>query len=157
MFSFSSGSVDRGSVFCRNPFISIELVTRRNRYICVSICLMFHMIDIGSLFYFVISHRSLRSGTRESVAHASSQFFRPCVKGRLLSSLFLDELSRNLALNYSFFALTVFPPFSFRKIWPPRTIRELKHARFWDADGNRKRTFRVPGQRCLPHFHTNHP
>ena len=31
--------------------ISIELVTKRNRYICVSICncLMFHMIDIGSL------------------------------------------------------------------------------------------------------------
>ena len=30
--------------------ISIELVTKRNRYICVSICncLMFHMIDIGS-------------------------------------------------------------------------------------------------------------
>ena len=30
-------------------FISIELVTKRNRYICVSICLMFQMIDIGSL------------------------------------------------------------------------------------------------------------
>ena len=27
-------------------------------------------------------------------------------------------------------------------------VKELKHARFWDADGNRKRTFRVPGQWC---------
>ena len=34
--------------------------------------------------------------------------------------------------------------------------RELKHARFRDANGNRKRTFRVPGQRCLPDFYTNH-
>ena len=32
-------------------------------------------------------------------------------------------------------------------------ITELKHARFWDADRNRKRTFRVPGQRCLPDFY----
>ena len=30
-------------------FISIELVTKRNSYICVTICLMFQMIDIGSL------------------------------------------------------------------------------------------------------------
>ena len=37
-----------------------------------------------------------------------------------------------------------------------KNIRELKHARFWDADGNRKRTFRVPGQRFLPDFYTNH-
>ena len=29
--------------------------------------------------------------------------------------------------------------------------RELKHAHFLDADGNRKRTF------CVPHFYTNHP
>ena len=42
-----------------------------------------------------------------------------------VTSLFLDELSRNLALNYSFFALTFFPPFSFRKIWPPRTTGSL--------------------------------
>ena len=28
--------------------------------------------------------------------------------------------------------------------------RELKHARFWDADGKRKRTFHMPGQWCLP-------
>ena len=41
--------------------------------------------------------------------------------GYCVTSLFPDELSRNLALNYSFFALTFFPPFSFRKIWPPRT------------------------------------
>ena len=34
--------------------------------------------------------------------------------------------------------------------------RELKHARFWDADGNRKRTFHLPGQWCLPDFCTNH-
>ena len=33
------------------------------------------------------------------------------------------------------------------------SIRELKHARFWDADGNRKRTFRVPGKHALsPRF-----
>ena len=37
---------------CFSFFISIELVTKRNRYICVSICLMFHMIDIGSLLLF---------------------------------------------------------------------------------------------------------
>ena len=35
-------------------------------------------------------------------------------------------------------------------------IRELKHARFWDADGNRKRTFHMPGQWCLPDVCTNH-
>ena len=34
---------------CFSFFISIELVTKRNRYICGSICLMFQMIDIGSL------------------------------------------------------------------------------------------------------------
>ena len=34
--------------------------------------------------------------------------------------------------------------------------RELNHARFWDADGNRKRTFHMPGQWCLPNFCTNH-
>ena len=28
----------------------------------------------------------------------------------------------------------------------------FKHARFWDVEGNRKRTFLVPGQWCLPHF-----
>ena len=32
--------------------------------------------------------------------------------------------------------------------------RELKHARFWEADGNRKRTFRVLGPYCLPDFYT---
>ena len=31
-------------------------------------------------------------------------------------------------------------------------IRELKHARFWDADGNRKRRFRLLGPYCLPDF-----
>ena len=31
----------------------------------------------------------------------------------------------------------------------------LKHGRFWDADGDRKRTFRMPGQWCLPDFCTN--
>ena len=36
-------------VRCFSFFISIELVTKRNRYICVSICFMFQMIDIGSL------------------------------------------------------------------------------------------------------------
>ena len=37
-----------------------------------------------------------------------------------------------------------------------RVIRELKHARFWNADGNRKSTFRVPGQWCPLDFYTNH-
>ena len=37
-----------------------------------------------------------------------------------------------------------------------RANRELKHARFLDAGGNRKRAFRVPGQWCLPDFYTNH-
>ena len=32
----------------------------------------------------------------------------------------------------------------------------LKHARFLDADGNRKRTFRALGQWHLPDFYTNH-
>ena len=32
--------------------------------------------------------------------------------------------------------------------------RELKHKRFWDTDGNRKRTFRVLGKYCLPDFYT---
>ena len=34
--------------------------------------------------------------------------------------------------------------------------RELKHTRFWDAGGNRKRTFRVRGQWCLPDFYNKH-
>ena len=34
---------------CFSFFISIELFTKRNRYICVCICLMFDMIDIRSL------------------------------------------------------------------------------------------------------------
>ena len=36
------------------------------------------------------------------------------------------------------------------------TNRELKHARFWEADGNRKRTFRALRQWHLPDFYTNH-
>ena len=35
-------------------------------------------------------------------------------------------------------------------------IREIKHARFWDTDGNRKRTFRVLGPYCLLDFDTTH-
>ena len=31
---------------------------------------------------------------------------------------------------------------------------ELKHARFWDANGNLERTFRVLGPYCLPDFYT---
>ena len=31
-------------------------------------------------------------------------------------------------------------------------VRELKHARFWDADGNRKRTFPVLGNYWSPRF-----
>ena len=34
--------------------------------------------------------------------------------------------------------------------------RELKHARFWDADGNRKRAFLVLGPYCLRDFYTTH-
>ena len=34
--------------------------------------------------------------------------------------------------------------------------RELKYARFWDADGNRKRTFRVLGKYYLLDFYTTH-
>lgn len=37
-----------------------------------------------------------------------------------------------------------------------RQNRELRHACFRDADDNRKRAFRVPGQRCLLDFHANH-
>ena len=49
------------------------------------------------------------------------------------------------------------------KIWsnqikyPPlfgRKASWFKHARFWGADGNRKRTFRVLGPYCLPDFYT---
>ena len=32
--------------------------------------------------------------------------------------------------------------------------RELKHARFWDADDNWKRTFLVLGKYCLPNSYT---
>ena len=35
-------------------------------------------------------------------------------------------------------------------------IRELKHARFRDADCNRKRTFLLPGPYCLPDFYITH-
>ena len=30
---------------------------------------------------------------------------------------------------------------------------DTRHARFWDADSNRKRTFGVPGPYCLPDFY----
>ena len=33
-------------------------------------------------------------------------------------------------------------------------IGELKHARFWNADGNRKRTFLVLEKYCLLDFYT---
>ena len=52
-------------------------------------------------------------------------------------------------------------PFGFG-VWRGRTVlktvnRLLKHVPLWDADGNRKRTFPVPGQWCLPDFCTYHP
>ena len=40
-------------------------------------------------------------------------------------------------------------------MYPLNDSRELKQVRFWDADGNRKRTFHVTGQWCLPDFYTN--
>ena len=50
IFHTSSVGLRYSLVFtCFSFFISIELFTKRNRYICVSICLMFQMIDIGSL------------------------------------------------------------------------------------------------------------
>ena len=50
IFHTSSVGLRYSLVFtCFSFFLSIELVTKRNRYICVSICLMFQMIDIGSL------------------------------------------------------------------------------------------------------------
>ena len=48
----------------------------------------------------------------------------------------------------TFFALTAFR----RHLW---SIRELKHARFLDAHGNRKRPVRLPGPYCLPNFYTS--
>ena len=33
--------------------------------------------------------------------------------------------------------------------------RELKYTRFYDADGNWKRTFRIPRQWRFPEFYTN--
>ena len=35
-------------------------------------------------------------------------------------------------------------------------VSELKHARFWDADGNRNRTFHILGPYCLPDFYATH-
>ena len=50
IFHASSVGLRYSLVFiCFSFFISIELVKKRNRYICGSICLMFQMIDIGSL------------------------------------------------------------------------------------------------------------
>ena len=50
IFHASSVGLPYSLVFtCFSFFILIELVTKRNRYICVSICLMFQMIDSGSL------------------------------------------------------------------------------------------------------------
>ena len=50
IFHTSSVGLRYSLVFtCFSFFISIELVAKRNRYICVSICLMFQMIDTGSL------------------------------------------------------------------------------------------------------------
>ena len=43
-------------------------------------------------FYFVIRHRSLWSGTRESVAHVSNQLCTPCVKGRLCFLRYLEVI-----------------------------------------------------------------
>ena len=54
IFHTSSVGLRYSLVFtCFNFFISIELVTKRNLYICVSICLMFQMIDIGSLLMLI--------------------------------------------------------------------------------------------------------
>ena len=50
MFHASSVGLRYSLVFvCFSFPISIELDTKRNRYICGSICLMVQMIDIGSL------------------------------------------------------------------------------------------------------------
>ena len=50
MFHASSVGLRYSLVFiCFSFSISIELDTKRNRYICGSICLMVQMIDIGSL------------------------------------------------------------------------------------------------------------
>ena len=74
---------------------------------------------------------------------------------------------------YIQFIFSTFPPFEMISLktwgaallpWHSKCLRlssasnnrELKHARFWDADGNRKRTFRVPGQWCLTDFYANH-
>ena len=35
-----------------------------------------------------------------------------------------------------------------------KIIRELKHAGFWDAGGNRKKTFCLLGKYCVPDFYT---
>ena len=43
-----------------------------------------------------------------------------------------------------------------KAIYVRRENRELKHALFEDADGNRKGTFCFPRQWCLPDFYTNH-
>ena len=34
--------------------------------------------------------------------------------------------------------------------------KELKHMRFWDADSNRRRTFRMLDPNSLPDFYTTH-
>ena len=39
---------------------------------------------------------------------------------------------------------------------PRKRSTQLKHAHFWDADGNRKRTFPLLGPYCLPDFYTTH-
>ena len=44
----------------------------------------------------------------------------------------------------------------FRLSLVPPKIRELKHARFYDADGNRKRTFCLLGAYCLIDFYATH-
>ena len=58
IFHTSSVGLRYSLVFtCFSFFISIELITKRNRYICVSICLMFQRILVNAYFQQAAIHQ----------------------------------------------------------------------------------------------------
>ena len=86
-----------------------------------------------------------------------------CYNLKILTEAFLPwNASENVFFSYSFHQIS-------RSLGTRRCVAQLgsvitagarlgqlKHARFWDADGNRKRTFHMPGHWCLPDFCANH-
>ena len=113
---------------------------------------IFHFLHVAHLNYATVSHLEMFSlnfssssfAIRVNFLHPKPSLF-PLLRFAILSKLlFSGFLSVGLQLQ------------KLSRAYGLIFIRELKHARFRDADDNRKRSFRVPGQWCLPDFYTKH-